>query len=48
MYACDLSVYLSVPSIGFVYVFVCLKLSPHLRVCELEHRCLLSLCYFFE
>ena len=30
--ACDLSVYLSVPSIGFVYVFVCLKLSPHLRV----------------
>ena len=23
---------LSVPSIGFVYVFVCRKLSPHLRV----------------
>ena len=22
---------LCVPSIGFVYVFVCLKLSPHLR-----------------
>ena len=26
--ACDPSV----PSIGFVYVFVCWKLSPHLRV----------------
>ena len=25
-------VHLSVPSIGFVYVFVCRKLSPHLRV----------------
>ena len=31
-FACDPSVYLSVPSIGFVYVFVCQKLSPHLRV----------------
>ena len=30
--ACDPSVHLSVPSIGFVYVFVCRKLSPHLRV----------------
>ena len=32
--ACDPSVHLhlSVPSIGFVYVFVCQKLSPHLRV----------------
>ena len=30
--ACYPSVYLSVPSIGFVYVFVCRKLSPHLRV----------------
>ena len=30
--SCDPSVYLSVPSIGFVYVFVCRKLSPHLRV----------------
>ena len=28
---CDPSVHLSVPSIGFVYVFVCRKLSPHLR-----------------
>ena len=28
---CDPSVHLSVPSIGFVYDFVCLKLSPHLR-----------------
>ena len=41
---CDLSVYLSVPSIGFVDVFVYWKLSPHLRVLELDHRCLLSLC----
>ena len=30
--ACDPSVHLRVPSIGFVYVFVCRKLSPHLRV----------------
>ena len=30
--ACDPSVHLSVPSIGFVYVFVCRKLSPNLRV----------------
>ena len=30
--ACHPSVHLSVPSIGFVYVFVCRKLSPHLRV----------------
>ena len=30
--ACDPSVYLSIPSIGFVCVFVCRKLSPHLRV----------------
>ena len=28
---CDPRVHLSVPSIGFVYVFVCLKLSPRLR-----------------
>ena len=33
--ACDPSVHLSVPSIGFVYVFVCRKshrMSHHLRV----------------
>ena len=30
--ACDLCVHLSVPSICFVYVFVCRKLSPHLRI----------------
>ena len=30
--ACDPNVNLSVPSIGFVCVFVCQKLSPHLRV----------------
>ena len=30
--ACDPSVHLSVPSICFVCVFVCRKLSPHLRV----------------
>ena len=29
---CDPRVHLSVPPIGFVYVFVCLKLSPHLRI----------------
>ena len=28
--ACDSSVHLSVPSISFVYVFVCRKLSPRL------------------
>ena len=28
--ACGPSVHLSVPSIGFVYVFVCQKLSHHL------------------
>ena len=28
--ACDPSVDLSVPFIGFVYVFVCRKLSPHI------------------
>ena len=30
--ACDPSVHLSVPSIGFIYVFVCRKLAPHLRI----------------
>ena len=30
--ACDPSGHLSVPSICLVYVFVCRKLSPHLRV----------------
>ena len=29
--ACDPGVHLSVPCIGFVYVFGCPKLSPHLR-----------------
>ena len=29
---CDPNVHLSVPSIGFVYVFVCRKLSPHLSL----------------
>ena len=46
--ACDPNERLSAPSICFVCVFVCRKLSPHLGVCELDHRCLLSLCYFFE
>ena len=41
---CDPSVHQNVPSIGIVYVFVCQKLSPHLRSWELDHRCLLSLC----
>ena len=40
--ACDPSVHLSVPSIGVVYVFVCRKLSPHLRVWELDHRWFIS------
>ena len=40
--ACHPSVLLSVSSIGFVYVFVCRKLSPRLRV----HMCLPSLCCF--
>ena len=39
----DPSVHLSVSSLGCVDVFVCWKLSPYLRVCELDHRCLLSL-----
>ena len=43
--ACGPSERLDAPSIGFV--FVCRKLSPHLRVRELDHRCLLSLCCFF-
>ena len=30
-FACNPSVHLNDPSIGFVYVFVCRKLSPHLR-----------------
>ena len=38
---------LNVPSICFVCVFVCRKLSPHLRVSELDHRCLLFLSCFF-
>ena len=44
--ACDPSVHLSIPSIGFVYVFACRKLSPHLRVGEMDHMCMLSLCDF--
>ena len=43
----DPNVHLSVPSICFVCVFVCQKLSPQLRVYELDHRYLLSLCCFF-
>ena len=31
-FACDPSVYLSVPYIGFVYVFVCRKLSPQVVI----------------
>ena len=50
-YVCDCSVHLSVPSIGFVYVVVCRKLSPHLRVSDLNHRCcppyVVFLCCFF-
>ena len=43
--ACDPSVHLNFPSICFVCLFVCRKLSPHLR--ELDHRFLVSLCCFF-
>ena len=34
--ACDSNERLSAPSIGFVCVFVCRKLSPHLGVSELD------------
>ena len=44
--ACDPNERLNAPSICFVCVFVCPKLSPHFGVWELDHRCLLSLCYF--
>ena len=43
--ACDPNERLSAPSI--CCVFVCRKLSPHLGVSELDHKCLVSLCYFF-
>ena len=46
-FACDPSVHLSVRYIGFVYVFVCRRPSPHLRVRQLDHRCLLLLCCLF-
>ena len=42
--ACDPSVYLNFPSIGFVCVCLCLKLSLHLGVWELDHMCLFSPC----
>ena len=41
------SEHLDAPSICFVCVFVCRKLSPHLGVGELDHRCLRFLCCFF-
>ena len=47
--ACDPSVHLRVPSIMFVYVFVCGESSPHLRVLVLDRRCspyVVSLCDF--
>ena len=46
-YACDPGERLGAPSICFVCVFVCRKLSLHLGVWELDHRCWLSLCCFF-
>ena len=46
-YDCGPSKRLDAPSISFVCVFVCRKLSPHLGVRKLVHRCLLSLCCFF-
>ena len=36
--------HLSVPSIGFVYVFVCPKLSPHLRGSQVFAHLTLFLC----
>ena len=45
--ACGPNEHISAPSICVVCVFVCRKLSPHLGVWELDHGCLLSLCYFF-
>ena len=36
-YACDPSMYLSVPSIGFLYAFVCRKLSPHFLISHIFH-----------
>ena len=44
---CGPSERLDVPSIWFVCVFVCRKLSPHLGVSELDNRCLLFICCFF-
>ena len=44
--ACDPSVHLSVPSICFVHVFKSMSEAISLfRSLELDHRCLLSLCY---
>ena len=43
--ACDPIVRLDAPSIYFVCVVVCRKLSSHLRVLELDHGCLRFLCW---
>ena len=42
--ACDPCVHLDTPSICFVCVFVCRKLSLHLR--ELDHMCALLVCFY--
>ena len=44
---CDPSVHLYAPSIGFICVCACRKLSLNLRICELYRRCLLSSCTLF-
>ena len=44
---CGPSERLDAPSICFVCVFVCLKLTPHLGVSVLGRRCVLFLCCFF-
>ena len=47
--ACDPSVHLSAPSIGFVYIFVCRKLSPHVNKSWITGVCspyVVSLCDF--
>ena len=45
--ACDPSMHIDVPSISYVCYCVFRKLSPHLRVAELDHKGLLSSYCFF-
>ena len=45
--ACDLIVYWDAPSIGFVCVCIWRKCPPHLRIWEMDQRCLHSSCCLF-